>query len=94
MPNAAKRADHCEPDVTLERRSLVGPVEAVEVAMNNADKYAQLVTDAHLAIAAFRAPAGEHALRELRGQHLHQVGDVLDGGLWDLLDDLRELALL
>ena len=39
-------------------------------------------------------PAREGVLRELRSRHFHQLRDVLDRGLRDLLDKLREPALL
>jgi len=39
-------------------------------------------------------PAGEGVLPELRSRHFHQLRDVLDRGLRDLLDKLREPALL
>lgn len=41
------------PVVIVAITAQVGPIEAVQVALDNPDKYEQLVTDAHPAIAAF-----------------------------------------
>ncbi|MFE6780203.1 DUF475 domain-containing protein [Streptomyces sp. NPDC057702] len=41
------------PVVIVAVTAQMGPIEAVKLAMNDADKYEQLVTDAHPAIAAF-----------------------------------------
>ncbi|MEU7023563.1 DUF475 domain-containing protein [Streptomyces sp. NPDC046203] len=41
------------PVVIVAISAKIGPIEAVNLALNDADKYQQLVTDAHPAIAAF-----------------------------------------
>ncbi|MEU4495445.1 DUF475 domain-containing protein [Streptomyces sp. NBC_00210] len=41
------------PVVIVAITAKIGPIEAVDLALNNHDKYEQLVTDAHPAIAAF-----------------------------------------